>query len=112
MAKQVDSLIGFADSALESYERVNDTVTVRVAAWNGKRLVITFRDVLALRDSLAGDLSNLVSGNESSTGFLNEALQSNFEVIPASNYEVYSFLNNEEEPALEVVAVECVVSVE
>jgi hypothetical protein len=106
MSETVVTPIGFADSTLESYWRQSDnSVLVRVRAWNGKLLLIRFRDVVALKDLLAGDFSDLVQSGSEADGLLKEALRRNYESIPASHaYVVYSFLDNDEQPALSIVA--------
>jgi hypothetical protein len=61
MDEAVITPIGFADSTLEGYCRDTDnSVLVRVRAWNGRILLVRFRDVIGLRDLLAGDFSDWV----------------------------------------------------
>jgi hypothetical protein len=59
MSEQVQSDIGFADSELEGYERSKSDLVVRVRCWNAMRASVTFRDVLAVRDVIVGDFSEL-----------------------------------------------------
>jgi len=114
MVETVVTPIGFADSALESYCRESDnSVLVRVRAWNGKRLLVRFSDVVAVKDLLAGDFSDFVQGSSGADTFLMEALRRNYEAVPeAHSYIVYSFLDNDEQPALSVVASQYEIRVE
>ena len=112
MAESIESPIGFSDSELEGYARTGDAVTVRVKSWNGTVLLVRFRDVIGQRDLLAGDFSALVRGAAASGQFLQEVLLRSYTTVPATHpYEVYSFLNNDDAPALEIVAAGCEVSV-
>jgi hypothetical protein len=113
MATPVESSIGFSDSELDSYTREADELIVRVNSWNGKLLVVVFRDVIGQRDLLAGDFSDLVAGEIASQQFLQDPLRRNYGDLPATHpYVLYPFLNHDSQPALEVVASGCVVSVE
>jgi hypothetical protein len=105
--------IGLADSALDGYVRDSQKVVVRVKCWNEKVLLAEFNDVLALRDSLAGDFSDLVRNHSGSSHFLEEALRFSYEQLPENHsYSVYTFLNNDAQPSLEIVAASCEVHIE
>jgi hypothetical protein len=113
MSHAVDSPIGFADSELEGYHRDGSEVVVRVRAWNAKRLVATFTEVVGLRDRLAGDFSELVRDVADGDDFMRDALKQVYEKIPSSHpYQVFSFLNQDDLPSLEIVATGCALRVE
>jgi hypothetical protein len=99
------SPLGLADSSLLHYVRTSDTAVVRIRAWNDRILIATFHDVLGLRDVVAGDFSGAVEGDERSGSFLRQTLQGGLSGPALRDaYRVYSFLNVDGEPSLEVVA--------
>jgi hypothetical protein len=104
----VSTQVGFADSNLGSYAKEGDTFVVRVTAWNECTLLVEFSDVIGVRDQLAGSFSGLVADADLSASFLEAVLQLNYEAVPREHgYRVFSFLNHEELPSLEVVARRC-----
>jgi hypothetical protein len=112
MSEPVQSAIGFSDSFLERYERDANTLVARIRCWNEKVAVVTFRDVLAVRDALAGDFSALVRGEAASKEFLESVIRRNFEEVPPFHpYQIYSFLNQDDQPSLEVVAAGCDIAI-
>jgi hypothetical protein len=113
MEAQIESPIGFSDSELDSYSRSGGVVLVRVKSWNERLLVVRFRDAIGLRDLSAGSFSGAVRGSAASAQFLREALECSYTALPTAHpYHVYSFLNADDEPALEVVAAGCEVTVD
>lgn len=105
MNQDIELPVGLADSELHSYRREGSNVVVEVLAWNGRRVRASFQDVITLRDTLAGSFSDLVQNIPASKNTFQEALSQNFETVPASHpYQVYSFLNLDGEPSLEIVA--------
>lgn len=112
MSEPLASPVGFSDSVLRRYERCGNSLVVVVGAWNEVEIVLTFRDVLGVREILAGGFSEVVRGAESSASFLLDVLGRNFGTVPlVHSYGVYSFLDHDGEPSLEVVAVDCCVVV-
>jgi hypothetical protein len=112
MAQELELPIGFADSELKGYRRVGTVLSVEIHAWNDKHVEVSFRDVIGVRDSLAGSFSDFVQDSPASASTLKDALARNFESVPAFHpYCVYSFLNLEEEPSLEIVASSCEITV-
>lgn len=102
---------GFADSELAGYTRDGDTLTVRIKGWNEKLITAKFGGVIGLRDLGCGSFSALVQDTQPSMGFLREVLALHFTVVPeAHGYAVYSFLDHDDEPSLEVVATRCEVT--
>jgi hypothetical protein len=69
---------------------------------------VTFRDVIAVRDVMAGDFSGLVRQERKSLEFLQQAIAADPGAASSSPpYQVFSFLNNDDQPSLEIVAVAC-----
>lgn len=113
MTHKLTSPLGFADSTLVDCCRSGSSATVRLRTWNSALLRIDFRDVIGLQDLLAGDISEVVLDLPESSAFLREALRKSYEEIPAAHpYVVYSFLNNDDEPSLVVVAREHAITIE
>lgn len=112
MTQQIYLPVGLADAELEGYRRIGAELVVEIRAWNEKHVKVLFHDVIALRDSLAGSFSDLVQEFPASEDTLKEALARNFESVPVSHpYRVYSFLNLEGDPSLEVVATSCEIKI-
>jgi uncharacterized protein with LGFP repeats len=112
MVHELETPIGFADSEFEGYTRSGANVVVEVRAWNERIVIVSFRDVLVLRDCLAGSFSRAVRDFPGSTNTLNEALARNFDSVPSSHpYRVYSFLDLDGDPSLEIVAASCEITV-
>lgn len=104
--------VGLADSELESYQRAGADLVVEIRAWNEKHVRVSFHDVITLRDSIAGSFSDLVQDHPASRGTLKEALSRSFKSEPPSHpYRVYSFLNLDGDPSLEIVASSCELAV-
>src|SRR5581483_4715739 len=105
MAQTLQLPVGLEDSELQTYRRSGADLVVDVRSWNEKRLTFDFHNVIAVREVLAGNFSDLVEGNAAAQALLKEALARNFESVPTSHpYRVYSFLDVEGAPSLEVVA--------
>ena len=97
--------IGLADSELIQYSRTAKTFIVLVRAWNEQILLFEFDGVLAVREMLAGDFSDLVEDFSTNNNLLEGVLARNYSQIPTDHpYRSYTFLDNEGEPALEIVA--------
>lgn len=104
MKKEVEFDIGFADSAVSGYVVDNGNLTVRLIAWNGVKLSVSFHDFEGMADYSAGDISSLVEF-DGKNDFLSRVLQNVFEVPPAqTGLRLFQFLNLDEEPSLEVVS--------
>jgi hypothetical protein len=113
MSHTVDSPVGLTDSELEGYHRDGSELVVRIKAWNAKRLVATFTEVVGLRDRFAGSFSELLRDPAESADFMHDALKQGYETIPSLHpHHVFSFLNQDELPSLEIVAAGCTLSVE
>ncbi|MFZ5896847.1 MAG: hypothetical protein ACOY0T_37670 [Myxococcota bacterium] len=113
MSEPIKSPVGFSDSELSGYTREGDTLVVRVKGWNAKRINLKFVDIIGQRDVGAGSFSAAVQGAEVSAGFLREVLAQSFTVVPQTHsYLVYSFLDHDDRPTLEIVAASCEVTVE
>jgi hypothetical protein len=112
MSEPIKSPVGFSDSELSGYTREGDTLVVRVKGWNEKFINLKFVDVIGQRDVGAGNFSAAVQGAEASAGFLREVLARSFAVVPQTHgYLVYSFLDHDDQPTLEIVAASCEVAV-
>lgn len=97
--------IGLADSELEGYLRRGKSLTVEVRAWNGRQLVFSFHGVISVTDMLAGSFSDFIQDSPVSEHRLDAAIHCTYEVVPTvHSYHVYSFLDLDDCPSLEVVA--------
>ena len=113
MSEPIKSPVGFSDSELSGYTREGDTLVVRVKGWNEKLITLKFVEVIGQRDIGAGSFSAAVQGAEASAGFLREVLTQSFAIVPqAHGYRVYSFLDHDDQPTLEIVAAGCEVTVD
>jgi hypothetical protein len=108
MSTPVRTPVGLADSELKGYVRQRDRLIVTVRAWNNTILSFTFEGTIGLRDVLAAEFSTLVEAADASSDFLSHVLAQYYESVPVPcPYRVYSFLNNDDESSLDVVALEC-----
>ena len=113
MPEPLESPLSFSDSELDCYIRTGDSLTVRIRGWDGTTLAVVFRNVIGQRDVLAGDFSAAVRGAATSQAFLQAVLSKHYVEVPASPaFDVYSFLNLDDEPSLEVVAASYTVSID
>jgi len=110
MKLSVEYEIGFADAEILEYRKESNELTVFVQAWNETVLRVSFFDVVGLMDLGVGDIADLVIEN-SGSAFLNNVIQQVYENIPSVHpYTLYQFLNNDDNPAMEVVAAGIIVS--
>lgn len=113
MVTELGSPIGFSDSELQSYLRIGETLNVRIKTWNDRILLVNFVGVLGVKDLLSGSFSAVQIGAIESIPFLEQTLECMYVELPQMHiYQVYSFLNHDDKPALEVVASGCDVTVE
>ena len=110
MNREVNPMIGFADSELVEYSRDIDCVRVVVRLWNDETLVVRFEEVIGLVDYNAGDFTALVHGHtESAT--LKSALDRIYDLVPSDHpYKAYAFLDLDGRPGLEIVAISVEIS--
>jgi len=96
--------IGFSDSELISYEKNENRIKVLLSAWNQKHVCIEFIDVIFFVDYGAWSFSDFCEFiGESST--MLKAIQTQYEEVTSEHsYHLYQFLDNENEPSIEVVA--------
>ena len=105
MRKAVNYSIGFSDGEIYSYQYKEGSFIVFVKMWNGIKVRIKFSEVLGVCDFGVGDISAFV--DDDNTLFLKSILKRNYAIVPISTpYRAFQFLNLDDEPALEVVAVD------
>ena len=105
MKKEINYKIGFSDGEITSYSRDQNNLVVKVKTWNDTYLIITFLDVVGIIDYGIGDISNFVEETEE-TSFLKIILNRVYELIPeAPPYRLFQFLDLDDNPSLEIVAV-------
>jgi hypothetical protein len=113
MKKPVESSVGFSDSELEQYVRRGDSLVARVRCWNDEIAQVRFLGVVAVLDVLAGSFAAFVQSTDGEDQFLKDVLQRNFESIPEKHpFKLYSFLNHDDEPSLQIVAESCKIGFE
>jgi hypothetical protein len=101
----VDSKIGFSDAELSSYSKKEDIFIVSVLAWNESLITVTFSDVIRVLDNDTNSISAFCKVVEQND-FLQAALNRLYEEDAPSehSYTHYQFLDNDDQPALEIVS--------
>lgn len=56
---EVKTAVGLADGEIARYEKSDAAFVVHIKAWNESFIRITFKDVLLILDSIAGNISGL-----------------------------------------------------
>jgi hypothetical protein len=103
--KKIDYQIGFSDGEIISYFRDERSLTVKLKTWNDKYLSVLFSDVVGIVDYGIGDISNFIEEDEKSL-FLKTILDKVYESIPNEQpYRLFQFLDLDDNPVLEIVAV-------
>lgn len=103
---EVQSEIGFADGEILGCERVGSAFVVRVRAWNSKGLRVEFKEVQLVLDLIPGDLSGFYRYDEE-TELLRKALGYAYDDPPNKHpFRHFVFMNNDDQPCLEVIAAE------
>ena len=102
---KVNYKIGFEDGEILSFTKIEDaTFIVKFRTWNEIILEISFHDTIRILDNNMYSISDLVLINHE-TIFRKDALKMMFDKIPtAETYKHYQFLNQEDDPAIEIVA--------
>lgn len=101
---EIDQPTGFADAAIEGYRRTDDSLEVIVRLWNDTVLTLTFKDLLALSDLGAGDISAFFEETET-TPFFMAAIQRHLEPPQAaSRYRLFRAYDLDDLPVMEIVA--------
>jgi hypothetical protein len=109
--QEIQSDVGFADGRILSCERMEANFIVRVDAWNSTVLRVVFEDVLLIHDLMPGDVSGLYV-NEGISYLLKEALNYMYVDPPAQHpYKHFVFLNNDDCPCLNIVAIKAEVCI-
>jgi hypothetical protein len=110
MKNKINYQIGFSDAEIISYFREQNHLTVKVKTWNDKLLSVLFSDVVGVIDCGLGDISSFVKENGESL-FLTTILNQVYESIPDDQpYHLFQFLNLDDNPCLEIVAVSQIIS--
>ncbi len=102
--------IGFADSEILSYHSSNDNLILRLKCWNEKIIEFEFVDCILFLILNNWKISDVCELNDS---FLMErALKKVYETIPEQHpYKVFQFLDNDDDPAVEVACTNMIISV-
>ena len=104
MKKSLKFAIGFSDSELLSYQQKSGKFTAFLKMWNGVEIQIEFSEVTGVNDLGVGDISNFVE--DENTPFLNSILSKVYEIAPTSHpYRSFQFLDLDDNPVLEIIAV-------
>jgi hypothetical protein len=111
MSRQpIQTGISFADAEVESYERREDKLHVRVRAWNAAQVDLVFVDIIGVRDFGVFDICD-VCEFVGQTPLLDEALAYEYKEPPAQHpYKVFQFLDLDDKVALEVVCTDVQIS--
>lgn len=101
----VPTPLDFADSALVEYcMREDETLTVRVRAWDETILIAVFTDTIAVRDWDSAEFSDLCEETEGGE-FLRRAVEKHEGGLPLHDFRLFQFLGvGNGGPSLEVVA--------
>ncbi|GEM_PF-3760230 len=106
----VEFEVGFADSELISYERGESGVKVLISAWNEQSICLEFKGAITLVDYGAWNFSEICELQESSPT-MSRALQTQYDGNPLEHpYRLFQFLDEDNEPSMEVVAEKLLVS--
>jgi hypothetical protein len=109
---QIHSEISFADGEILGCERSSAAFVARIRTWNSKDLRVEFKDVLLVLDFMPSDISGFYRYDEE-TELTRKALDYAYDDPPKQHvYKHFAFMNNDDEPCLEIVAAEVEVSVE
>jgi hypothetical protein len=102
--QRIQSQIGFSDAEFRSYAKDNDNFTVVVEAWNQAHLKVIFFGVIGIIDRNIGSISDLVMDTDESE-FVMESIALMYDRPPTiRSYNLYQFLDLDDRPVLEVVA--------
>jgi len=102
---KVQTNIGFADGEILRCERIGSTVVVQIKTWNAKLIQVTFQDVQVSLDLMPGDISGFYCYDEE-TELMRKALSYAYDNFPKQHpYKHYTFMNNDAQPCLDIVAV-------
>jgi hypothetical protein len=100
----VETEVGFSDGEVVGYERTDNRLQVRVRAWNDKNLLLVFTGVIGVADRNIGALSDVTVSGEK-TEFVAECLRLYYEEVPSDHkFKLFAFIDQDEDPTLEVVA--------
>ena len=106
----VEFEVGFADSELISYERGASGIRVIISAWNERVICLEFTDAITMVDYGAWSFSDICEF-EGDSPTMNKALRMQYDPIPSEHpYRLFQFLNEDDEPSIEVVAEKLLVS--
>lgn len=100
----INGPFGFADAEIMSYQKVDDSLEVRIQAWNQKQVEIKFRGVVRVLDSDAGDISGLYEVLGGSQFLADAANRVYVSPMSTTSLHHYQFEDLGGEAALEIVA--------
>ncbi len=104
MKNEIKYKIGFADADIDSYEKKQNCLLVRVRTWNDKQLLLKFSDFVGLSDYGIGNISGLFK-EDTITTLMSRITTEMYEVKPdAVPYSSFQFLNLDGEVSLEIIA--------
>lgn len=105
MRKSVPTPVGLSDGTIVAMQRMDEQLVVHITAWNNTELEVRFCGVIGMRETLAGDISDLVV-QEGSGDFWNWCIEHAYERVPARCREkLYQFLDHDDKASLEVVGI-------
>ncbi len=108
----LDCPIGFDDGVISGYDMRDSILSVNVVAWNESTLTIRFSGVLYFQDRGGRQLSRVMEVVETSSLVLS-ALRYHFTSPPHPiQHRHFQFVDLDDVPVLEVVAVECRVAID
>jgi hypothetical protein len=103
MPHDLDYEIGFADSEVLSLHRKSQTLVVRLQLWTARVVDVTFSDVLQVVDRAAWTISAVREATDIGSSALTEAVARHYRGEAEHGFRLFQFLDEDDEPALEVV---------
>ncbi len=103
MNESMECEIGFADGVIDRIERSGEQVRVIVKAWNDKEIAIEFSEVVGVRESLCGEISDVIISDEKD-GFWEWATSRAYDGPSAAIEKSFRFIDNDDSVCLEVIA--------
>lgn len=103
MNESMECDIGLADGLIDRIVRSDERVRVVVKAWNDQEIAIDFDGVVGVRESLCGEISDVIVSDEKD-GFWEWAISRAYENTSAAVEKSYRFIDNDDSVCLEVIA--------
>lgn len=101
--------IGFADSNIVSYRSKNENVVITLKCWNEKVLELEFVESILVLITNSWNISDICEITESI--LLDKVLSQAYEIIPKNHeYRIFQFIDNSDNPAIEVISKQLIIS--